>query len=317
MPTEPEPPVSPNDSTPAQAPRPPARPAPAAPVPAVPPGPPPTAPMPPGPPPTVTMPIPPAPPPSAGPLGPPPQPTPAPGDGAPPDRPTPPARGRLFPLVALALGMTALLSLFAIVLGAVAIATANEAKDTADRAAARPVNAVPEPAPAAEPPLDPTDTPAPTSTADTPNDLPSEEPGPLEPSANFQIHYGDQKLRLQANCSDRQVDLDEPRVTPDVGADLSYSGCSPGNLELTFNSELRVSQLPTKKASASECAEAIRSSAGNNSMAPAQGLTLCVLTAKSQATDQGIPQKIVLFRIDSMAKDGTLNVSVTAWTVPV
>jgi len=222
----------------------------------------------------------------------------------------------LIPFVTLAaLGLTALLSLYAVGLATVAIATANKAKETAERAAASPVN--PEPAPATEPPLEPADSPAPTSTADIPNDLPSDEPGPLEPSANFQVHYGDQKLRLQAGCTTREVDLDEPRVTPDVGADLSYSGCTPGNLELTFNSELRVSQLPTQKASANECAEAIRSSAGNNTMAPAQGLTLCVLTAKSQATDQGIPQKVVLFRIDSMAKDGTLNVSVTAWKVPV
>jgi len=225
------------------------------------------------------------------------------------------------PVAALAaVGLTALLSLFAIVLGVVAISTANAAKDAADRAAAGRADAQPKPAPAtqaSESPLELADTPAPTSTGDVPNDLPSDEPGPLEPSANFQLHYGDQKLRLQANCSDRQVDLDEPRVTPDVGADLSYSGCSPGNLQLSFNSDLRVSQLPTKNASPSECAEAIRSSAGNNLMAPAQNLTLCILTAKSQATDQGIPQKIVLFRIDSMAKDGTLNVSVTAWTVPV
>lgn len=307
MPTEPEPPVFSNDTKSAKAPRPPVGAAPAAPMP--------TAPMPAPPdPPTGTTPTPPA---SAGPLGPPPlEPTPAPGGDASADRPTPPARGRLFSLVTLAaLGLTALLSLFAIGLGTVAIATANKAKETAERAAANPVDT--DPAPATEPPLEPVDTPAPTSTADIPNDLPSDEPGPLEPSANFQVHYGDQKLRLQAGCTTREVDLDEPRVTPDVGADLSYSGCTPGNLELTFNSELRVSQLPTQKASASECAEAIRSSAGNNTMAPAQGLTLCVLTAKSQATDQGIPQKVVLFRIDSMAKDGTLNVSVTAWKVPV
>jgi len=51
-------------------------------------------------------------------------------------------------------------------------------------------------------------------------------------------------------------------------------------------------------------------------VAPAKGQQLCVLTSATRATDQGIRQKVVLLRVDSIAADGTLNLTVTAWTVP-
>ncbi len=228
------------------------------------------------------------------------------------------SRSRLLPLAAgLALGLTMLLSVLALGVGSLALSAAHDAEESAERATAaasreEPAPAPPEPIAESAPSApDPTDDPDPT-----PNDLPSNEPGDLKPSASYQLAYGDQKLRIQAGCNNREVDLDEPRVTPDTGSDLTYSGCSSGRLELSFNSEIRVSQMTTTKPSANECAEAIRSSAGNNAMAPSQNMTLCMLTSKAAATELGISQKIVLFRVDSIAKDGSLNVSATAWNVP-
>lgn len=224
----------------------------------------------------------------------------------------------LFLALVAAIGLVGVLSVAALGVGAVAIASANEAKELAARPApASAPQSQSQPPPTADPGPEPSDLPPPPEQTGTPNDLPSVDPGELEPSANFRLHYGDQKLRVQASCGEnRNIDLDEPRVAPDTGADFTYYGCSPGSLELRFGSGLRVSQLAATKATANECAEAIRSAAGNNEMAPAQNLTLCILTEKGAATDQGIPQKIVLLRIDSMAKDGTLNISVTAWNVP-
>jgi len=230
------------------------------------------------------------------------------------------SRSRLLPLAAgLALGLTMLLSVLALGVGSLALSAAHDAEESAERATAaasreEPAPAPPEPTAESAPSApDPTDDPDPDL---TPNDLPSNEPGDLKPSASYQLAYGDQKLRIQAGCNNREVDLDEPRVTPDTGSDLTYSGCSSGRLELSFNSEIRVSQMTTTKPSANECAEAIRSSAGNNAMAPSQNMTLCMLTSKAAATELGISQKIVLFRVDSIAKDGSLNVSATAWNVP-
>jgi hypothetical protein len=50
-------------------------------------------------------------------------------------------------------------------------------------------------------------------------------------------------------------------------------------------------------------------------VAPAKNQQLCVLASAAQATDQGIQQKVVLLRVDAIAADGTLNLTVTAWSV--
>ena len=145
----------------------------------------------------------------------------------------------------------------------------------------------------------------------------SADPDQLEPSADYRIAYQGQQLRMQSNCSRLAVDLDEPRVTVDTGADVAYYACAGTGLSLTFADGVRVSPAALANASPRECVESIRASAGSSTVVPIPDLTLCAVTSRADAEKQRITQKIVLFHVDAIAPDNTLTVSVTAWNVPL
>lgn len=141
------------------------------------------------------------------------------------------------------------------------------------------------------------------------------DPGELEPSANYQSAYENQKLTVQSGDDNVDIDLDEPRVRPQKGGDVSYS--SWGDNSLSFGNSERIAVVASAQASAGDCVEAIRSAAGVTSMAAAADVTVCVLTSRSAASSEGKTQKLVRFHVDSIAKDDdTLTVSLTAWNVP-
>jgi hypothetical protein len=50
--------------------------------------------------------------------------------------------------------------------------------------------------------------------------------------------------------------------------------------------------------------------------AASKGQLVCVLTSRQSADDQGIRQKVVLMKVDSVGADGALNLTLTAWNVP-
>ncbi|TQS45647.1 hypothetical protein [Cryptosporangium phraense] len=142
------------------------------------------------------------------------------------------------------------------------------------------------------------------------------DPGQLDPSSTYQSAYENQTLTVQSGGDFVHIDVDEPRVRPENGGDVTYVA-GGGNGTLNFQDADRVAPVQSAQSSAGDCVEAIRSSASVSSMASAANLTVCVLTSRANASSEGITQKIVRFHVDSIARDNdTLTVSLTPWNVP-
>lgn len=157
-------------------------------------------------------------------------------------------------------------------------------------------------------PTDATDTTAPT-------EEPTSEPtnGP-DPSGVFEVAYQSEPLVLQP--SGRYVDLDEPSGNANSAVyELQYDGFPP-NAKLEFNSEVALASINSPTPTANDCAKQLRREPIDSSFAPSKGQLICVLTSRQAADDQGIRQKIVLVKVNSITDDGTVNLTLTAWTVP-
>jgi hypothetical protein len=236
---------------------------------------------------------------------------------APKEHPEPPG-GLGFVTLVVAL-LTLVVAIAGIVVAAVALGRSNDATTLARSANNRP--APPPPAPATA-----TATPAPTTPGAEQSPAygqPSDDPGDgplagIEPSAQFTTAYEGEPLRVRsAGCDSEeatQVDLDEPQV---VGADtehaeLGYAGCSPGSV----GSELAFAQVSGPDATPADCIGAIRSNPGQSPVAPAAGMTLCLVTSPETPD---VDRKLVLLTIDAISQDdegGILEATATAWNVP-
>ena len=153
-----------------------------------------------------------------------------------------------------------------------------------------------------------------TLTSD-PTKEPTSEPtdGP-DPAGTFTVAYQSEPLRLQPS-SQRYIDLDEPSGNAaSSAAEFTYSGYT-SDFKMSFRS-LALASVNSPAATANDCAQQLRRAPIDTTLAPSKGLLVCVLTDRQAADDQGIKQKVVLIRVDSIAQDGTLNLTLSAWNVP-
>lgn len=166
---------------------------------------------------------------------------------------------------------------------------------------AAPTTATPVPSAPASADGTPTD-PGPTdATATTePTEESTSEPtdGP-DPVGVFTVAYQDEPLRLQP--SSRYIDLDQPSGNaPSAASELQYSGCPPAFRFLFGNVSLASVNSPT--ATANDCALQLRRAPVDPEFAPEKGQSVCGLTDREAADNEGIRQKIVLLRVVSIAR---------------
>lgn len=214
-------------------------------------------------------------------------------------------------LPVVALGVALLASLVAgvsLLVGVVAISRAGDAVLVAEQAAATPPAASPAGADRSAPPQ---------AVRPDPSTAPPASPAPDKPSpsARYLPAYPDQMLRVgRSTCDGTPVDLDQPRAFPTAGTDLSYRTCEDGpHLDLDAASRFAVVDVPT--ATADDCLDAIRLNPSVGWLTPDRGLTACVLTSPSAAAARRISQKLVRLRVDSINTDGTVQLSLTAWSI--
>jgi hypothetical protein len=208
-----------------------------------------------------------------------------------------------------------LASLTAGALSVYAIATANGAKSDAAPAPGKTQGGgvAANPATAGATPAKPTTKAAavPTATA-----------GELDPKADFTEAYtpSTKKLALHPQTSGtRYIDLDKPEVGVEQDkADLllySYNGEF-----LQFPERIDSATAPSPDVQANDCAELIISAKlpeDAKLSVNTPDLTVCVLTSFQAAQRQGLSRKLVLVHVTSVAADGTVNVDLKAWNVPL
>ena len=127
-----------------------------------------------------------------------------------------------------------------------------------------------------------------------------------------------QLLLRPAGTCELAVDLDEPRVNADpTVADVALHSCE-GHPTLVFSAGTEVSVTADPGATASDCADSIRTGAlGGAARVPVQPRTaLCVATSGIAAAQDGITAKIVLVVVRAVAADGTVVLAVSAWNAP-
>lgn len=159
-----------------------------------------------------------------------------------------------------------------------------------------------------------------SNAAAQPDGANSSIPSAIDPGAAFSIAYQDQPLTIRSPAcrysNSMTVDLDAPRINPSDGTqEIGYSGCTPGSI----STGLPFAQLASSTSGPKDCLQQIQTNLGVSPIAPSNGLTLCFVTDKAEATSEGIPQKIVIMNIESVSSDGVhgiLYVSLTAWKVP-
>ncbi|MET0418781.1 MAG: hypothetical protein ABW022_22430, partial [Actinoplanes sp.] len=80
-----------------------------------------------------------------------------------------------------------------------------------------------------------------------------------------------------------------------------------------------VGKVASLDATPFDCQERIRTAPDSTEFAPQEGATFCLFTSQNDAAAQGISQKVVFVRVDSVTKDsdvGVLNITVKAYVVP-
>jgi uncharacterized membrane protein len=217
----------------------------------------------------------------------------------------------------LAFGLAALamaVALVATLVAVVAIGQASDAKSRADKAlAGGRTTTGPDNGPAA----------APATTAATAK--PADQPGPtptsgqINPSADFTVVYQQQELQLQSgsSCGTVYIDLDEPRVGVRENYDLTFYDC---NNQAYFQLADHVvgSSVSSPTATPKDCAEKIRTAplAEDQRVPPTNRVVLCIATSLADAVKQGITQKMAVLQVRAVGTDGTVNVLVSAWSIP-
>jgi hypothetical protein len=192
-----------------------------------------------------------------------------------------------------------------------ALTTANAAKNQVPPTAA-PTATAPTPGPTAGPTDEPT--------TDAPTTDPTATPTDISPTAQFEVAYEGEKLRIRSpGCNTgyrTYVDLDDPRVAVDEeDAEFTYNDCNPGAIQ----TELKFAQVAGANSTPADCLETIRTDPARSPTAPERGMTLCFVTSQNTAAAQGKSQKLVFVTVDSISTDngtGILNVTAKAWNVP-
>jgi hypothetical protein len=221
-----------------------------------------------------------------------------------------PGRAALLSLVAVAI------SGLALVLSSVALVVASRDREVSTAQAAAPGGSASE--------LSDSATASPTA-SDTLGDS-TEDPSPsdeetfsLPPVGDYQLVYERKQITLNptSNCDERSVDLDQPLVMGDFDeGDVTYSSCAGApSPTLTF-ADPRVATVPPGKVSPGDCAQRIGSAPTDTEVIPSQELTICAVTDGVGAPNQPRRAKIVVMVIDTVAINGTVNATVSAWEIP-
>jgi hypothetical protein len=178
------------------------------------------------------------------------------------------------------------------------------------------VEAAPAPTPSVAPSstdASPTSFPDATATTEPTGESTADPTDGPDPSGNYTVAYAAEPLRLQP--SDRYVDLDEPSGNASSAqAELLYSGFAP-EFQFRFRN-VSLASITNPTASANDCVIQLRRAPIDLTFAASKGQLVCVLTSRQSADDQGIRQKVVLMKVDSVGADGALNLTLTAWNVP-
>ncbi|EXG81921.1 hypothetical protein [Cryptosporangium arvum] len=192
----------------------------------------------------------------------------------------------------LAIAATAVVALVALVTGMVALERSGDARRIAGVAADR------EPLPVPTVVAQQSIVPGPSVASLT--------PAPGRSRDRYPVAYENQHLRLQNACvgSGQAVDLDEPRVAPPDGAELTFFACT--ETRFAFEGPATFAEVTDPQANATACLDALRTNPGVESLRVARGQTVCVLTS-------GPAPRIVRMRTDSVTDRVAL--SVTAWTM--
>ena len=115
---------------------------------------------------------------------------------------------------------------------------------------------------------------------------------------------------------DRYIDLDVPSGNSDSAVyEVRYSGFDP-SFKLQFNSNVALASITSPSATANDCVQQLRRAPIDLVFTPSKGQQVGVLTSRDAAQDQGTCQKVVLMKVNSITADGTLNLTLSAWTVP-
>jgi hypothetical protein len=199
-----------------------------------------------------------------------------------------------------------LLSLASLVVATLALADSR--KTSTARVAPQPTAALPTPTP-----------PLPSSTWSTDEAAPDPDAtANVEPGSTFTVAYQREHLRATTpSCGgfSSGIDFDEPRADAGGGIDAAYESCNPG----TITTDLQVAKVSSTSASPQDCLEQIRTQPEVPPITPTIGLTLCFVTDKGTAAQEGVSQKIVFMTVDSLSSandHGFLNFTVSAYDVP-
>ncbi|GAA0270001.1 hypothetical protein [Cryptosporangium japonicum] len=221
------------------------------------------------------------------------------------------------PVVALGLAVLAILiGGIATITALVAVGRAATAESAAERAASAAASAVAAgatSAPAVAQPVAPVSEPPRPA---RPGPTASLNPDRLDPAGNYELAYAAQPVRVQpSTCEGTELDLDEPRVLPQAGADATYGSCADG-FHLDFGESARFAVVADPQSSAGGCVEAVQTDPGVGWVTPSAGTTVCVLTSRLAAEPQQLTTKLVRLNVENVENDGTLVAALTAWVVP-
>lgn len=242
------------------------------------------------------------------------------------DSPVEPQRSRQ-PLW-LAIGAATLVALLSAGVAVYAIAQANMAHDLARDAYASAGDPqalantdAPDPEDSEDPeaplPTEPDDGGG-TSTAEpSPESDGTDQPDALSPRAEYSLSYENQSITPIATSSETCIDIDRHQVVidQDCNNDLRLSS----SCDVPCFQEVRgiAAQADTADLGPEDCADRIsRRPLPSNEPIPAQrGTVLCIVTSRSDADDEGIPQRIAVLEVTGR-DENEVSVRMTAWEVP-
>ncbi|MDQ7907945.1 hypothetical protein RB614_25805 [Phytohabitans sp. ZYX-F-186] len=225
----------------------------------------------------------------------------------------------------LAVGVSTLALLVAVVSLAVAWRAVDQAGDAKRFALA---GAADVPAPVTQAPAPPATTGAPPPTEAPATDAPiapdptsTAEPAPLDERTVYTVEYEKQVLTLKAGCNDSMyIDLDEPRANVEYNDyDLGFTRrCQGGTSNLGLGEGVEGSESGNPQMTPHDCAERIRTAPiGTDAAVPVRkGVVLCLTTSLASARAKGDSQRMVRLEITGAADDGTVTLQGTAWNIP-
>lgn len=159
----------------------------------------------------------------------------------------------------------------------------------------------------------------PTATEPTePGPTPDEVTGtPALPSSNadYTVSYENKRVTLQGGQS-RYLDLDQPRVNADANQyDVRSLVSTTSGPKLVFNTD----SVATAKSAATqpeECADKIQLAPASTSIDISQDLVICAVTNGIGAVNEPARTKMARIVVNSVADDGTANLTITTWEIP-